>query len=651
MNSRISTWKYRQARVKYPIRERIDLREDENLELFELEPFEEFHIGNLLCQADEFGQFKFNFMASDEFRCHLGLIPITANDKSGFEVNVLPGKFTQTEFEILKDELQAVWAGIFLDSEGVSAVQAMQQSKKANELWDRRARRALESLLETPPSQLESRPTLVPISRVRQLGTPDVRLVLAKERGLPLQALAPTPTVKSAELYFVRDTLTRLQALAKRQIGYSAPGSKDHFELLETSRSIGKFLRHPTLQVPPTRCRPSHLMSTDRRLRIFLTLRASLAQLDAPIIVGPGDLRLGVKGIDRIYEIWVFMKVLQAAMNIYGQPLSGLENLATQTTSDKLDLHIADGAVVVFPGDIRICFTPSIYTNSQWSWEELDFFPNPIMEKPPMKTTPDVMVLGPNDDAIVIDAKYQARHYIDESTAKVHAKYSRYRRQGRGVVAQVLSAHPHADISYQYAGYSALPFVPGHEIPELPWPKASIPQDALVSPTSVETLLTELVQEHEVPIIPILGQPETNPAATTTRTPTTSRPSTIRWGRNPGVAIIDLAWVFDVMNNRKVDFGRLAKQCQIDRGCVGVVATITRHESSAFINFARQSGWKVIHGEQRQDVLAATRSLLNELTPEEVIMVSNRQDFLDVSQDFMIQSEYIRVPEQFPWVY
>jgi hypothetical protein len=648
MNDRVSYWKFRHGRVKYPISKRIEIREDEPLELFELTPHEPFYIGNLQCEANEQGQFKFNFMTNEQFRCHIGIIEVTAEDGSQFEVDVLPGKFTQREFEILKDELQSVWAGIILDAEGISAVAAMQQSRPANELWDNRARRALQSLLENPPTQLESRQTLVSISRVRQLGTPDIRLVMAKERGLPLQALAPTPTVKTAELYFVRDTLIRLQSLAKRQIGLSEPGSSQYFELLNTSRSISRFLQHPTLDVHPTRCRPTHLMSTDRRLNIFLKLRSALSQLDAPLIIGPGDLRLGVKGIDRIYEIWVFLKVLQAATIIYGSPVSGLEQLATRSNSRNLELHIEDGAEVLFPGDIKISFTPAIFTNQASSWEGLDFLSNPSFENPPIKATPDIMILGPQNDAVVIDAKYRARHYIDKSTVEVHAKYSRFRRNGIGVVAQVIGAHPHSDIAYKFAGYSAQPFVPGHEISEIPWPVPAIIHDDESSSTTIENLVVDLVHELQIPALPVLGRIETHPVAPVRSDELASRPQNIKWGRNPNMAIIDVMWLYDVMNSRQLDFPRLAERCQRERGCHGIFVALKRYEGNSFINLAQQHGWEVVFGEDRQDVLSEVRKLISKSSPEEIVMISNKQDFLDISKDFTLNAENMRDDQQLP---
>lgn len=648
MSDRVASWKVRIGRVKYPITKRIELREDEALELFELEPFETFLLGQLECAADELGTFRFNFMTSNEFRCHLGLLTVIANDETSFEINILPGKFTQREFEILKDELQSIWAGIFLEDEGITSVQATRKIRPANELWDNRARRALQSLLENPPTQLQSRQTLVPISRVRQLGAPDIRLVLAKERGLPLQALAPTPTIKTDELYFVRDTLRRLQSLSKRQLGQSEPGTDEYAQLLETTRSITKFLQHPTLDVRPTRCRPTHLMSTDRRLNVFLKLRSALSQMDAPVIVGPGELRLGVKGIDRIYEIWVFLKVLQSAIKQYGAPINGIEQLATRKTGNELDLHIQDGAEVCFPGGIKIAFTPNILSSRTWSWEQLELAPNPILKEPPLRATPDVMILGPNADSIVIDAKYQARHYIDKSTAEVHAKYSRFKRGGIGIVAQVISAHPHSDISFNYAGYSALPFVPGREIPQISWPQAEVQEISNDSPTSVDNLVIELLDELNVPNIPILENTEPRPSTPVQKPIISSRPTNIKWGRNPNMAIIDVMWLYDVMNSRQLDFPRLAERCQIERGCHGIFVALKRYEGNSFINLAQQHGWEVVFGEDRQDVLSEVRKLISKSSPEEIVMISNRQDFLDISKDFTLNAENMRDDQQLP---
>ena len=77
--------------------------------------------------------------------------------------------------------------------------------------------------------------------------------------------------------------------------------------------------------------------------------------------------------------------------------------------------------------------------------------------------TPDVVVLrlGPTPAAVVFDAKYVGRHWVEREAAKLHAHYSRIRWQGKPVVRHVLAAHPHNGIDYLWAGYGSVPMIPG----------------------------------------------------------------------------------------------------------------------------------------------------------------------------------------------
>ncbi|MEI6404125.1 MAG: hypothetical protein WCP59_18275, partial [Actinomycetota bacterium] len=96
-----------------------------------------------------------------------------------------------------------------------------------------------------------------------------------------------------------------------------------------------------------------------------------------------------------------------------------------------------------FPGGIRVVFNPAVRTNPLSSWAGLELSPAPNTVSALNLATPDVLVLGPRNDALVIDAKYRARFLVDVAAVEIHMKYSPFRRGGEGVVANVVAAHPH----------------------------------------------------------------------------------------------------------------------------------------------------------------------------------------------------------------
>jgi hypothetical protein len=83
-------------------------------------------------------------------------------------------------------------------------------------------------------------------------------------------------------------------------------------------------------------------------------------------------------------------------------------------------------------------------------------------------------VIGQNDDAVVFDAKYRSRHQIELESFEIHKKYGHIRRSGRGVVRNVIVAHPHPNHSQQYAGLGFQTFIPFQPVEGINWPKSLI---------------------------------------------------------------------------------------------------------------------------------------------------------------------------------
>jgi len=222
---------------------------------------------------------------------------------------------------------------------------------------------------------------------------------------------------------------------------------------------------------PFASCRPIHGGIDAARVRTihdprYRQVDKVLRVLDRPeahATEGPGEARLGVKGMIRLYEYWVFLQVLLACRQKYGPPIDhGFDVLCTRTVSGPVRLEIPQEATVGFAGGVCVGFEPRINSSGR-GWCSLENVPHPDKRAAQTLITPDVVVLreGPTPSAVVFDAKYVGRHWVETEAAKIHARYSRIRLHGKPVVRHVLAAHPHAGIDCLWAGYGSVPMIPG----------------------------------------------------------------------------------------------------------------------------------------------------------------------------------------------
>lgn len=161
--------------------------------------------------------------------------------------------------------------------------------------------------------------------------------------------------------------------------------------------------------------------------------------------------------------------MLRAAIDRYGPPSTALSDLAVPQ-HDRLVLELRPGTEVRFPGGVVIAFEPRM-DSAGLGWQGLELVPSADERYQSLVATPDIVVLrqGAEPAALVIDAKYIARGWVERDAATIHAKYARMRLNGVSVVREVLAAHPHAGLQNRWAGYGYLPFVPGGERPVIPW--------------------------------------------------------------------------------------------------------------------------------------------------------------------------------------
>jgi hypothetical protein len=602
----------------------VPIKEGERFVLRGLEPLQPIRVGRIDFLSDENGSFALALSDHEDFRCHVGLLEIRSENGTGFELDVEPGKLSRERFEILRDDLQNAWANVVLDPDGSTSTSAM--STPADQLWDQRTKNAIESILAVPPTRLELLPTYTPIDRARQISTPTSTLVEARQNGRPIQALAPTPVPCTRELGFVRDVLIRLRALAARQRYFANEGSDLESRLHATIESISRCLEHPTLRVQRTDLRPTHLMRSDRRLRRVLELRSALAETSVPVVEGPGELRLGLAGLDRLYEMWVFLAILRAAAQRYGPPSTGIEDLAHRLPGDRIRLHLADQTSVDFPGGITVVFNPSIRSNPRFSWAGLELSPSPCGSSFVGLATPDVLILGPHQDGLVVDAKYRARHLIDEAAVEIHAKYSRIRRHGNGVISHVMAAHPHDSLSFRYAGYSMVPFAPGLEFPKIPWPSshsiisvAPQPEDARYNVVPGSSKADRADQPAAPRAVDSFSFEKSERVSTTG--------SLLK---NPDLVIVDQAWTHDELGrSRRLDLRLFAQYVGLGPKTPGYFVGFAGSGMDSFHRAAQQAGWRVEPVEEVDSIFTAAEDLMFRHNASQVLLVSGRQRLVD----------------------
>lgn len=405
------------------------------------------------------GRAEISLRACESLRGHLGLIEVRIDGTRAGEIEVLPDKSSQSEYLRLRADLEAVWAGLVFDPHGVSRLQA--QLPPAD-LLSRRIERPLRSIIDMPreviaagmgPRHLRS------VRRASELTRSVVHHGVHHRPGLARIQLRSTDTPENV---MVAATLRKLIAHARRTGDF------------ETEARLDQALRLSHLGArggPVTRI--SWGMRSDPAYRQVLDVYRILERPELGATEGPGELRLGVRGMIRLYEYWVFLQVLLAATDRYGDPLDqGFEVLARRLHGGRARLELPAGTTITFPGPVHVAFEPRITTGND-SWQEVEYVPHPNPERSSARSaTPDVVVFHPGSPSwlMVIDAKYVARSWIERDAAILHEKYSRMKFDGRPVARYILAAHPHHGLENRWAGYGHVPMVPGRVRPILPLP-------------------------------------------------------------------------------------------------------------------------------------------------------------------------------------
>lgn len=434
--------------------------------------------GSVAFKANARGNIEMRLSNCTELFGHLGLVEVTRETgQAAGEFEIVPDKTSEDAFQALRAALESVWSSLIFDPDGVSRLRG--QLPSPHDLW-RAIEKPVRDIAAEPRSILTRGDGVRRLEAVRKpseltIGVIRASAALAPQAGLQDQYAGgrvqldrvdvPTRPARTnlivreiaiPENALVAETLRRLAAYARRQ-----PDGLTVATLANRALREQPFASCGSIRGGIERAHVGALH--DPRYRQINKVRRLLDRPEAHATEGPGEARLGVKGMIRLYEFWVYLQVLLACREKYGPPVEpGFDVLGTRTASGTTRLDLPQGTTVHFEGGVRVGFEPTV-TASGRGWCGLENVPHPDSRVAQQTITPDVVVLrlGSVPAAVVFDAKYVGRHWVEHEAAKIHARYGRIRLRGRPVVRHVVAAHPHAGIDYLWAGYGSIPMIPG----------------------------------------------------------------------------------------------------------------------------------------------------------------------------------------------
>jgi len=418
-------------------------------------------VGFTHCIADDRGNVDLRLADDELLRGHIGLVEVRVSDVVAGEIRITPSKMSEAAYDVLRADLHRTWTNLVFATDSPASVSA--GPPPARELL-RRIDRPLMQILEQPQMRLEVDVQLRRLERVRHRRELSPAVLRAGRRSRPALTRTLGRTTDTAENQLCAVTLQLLRNHARRD-----PSAGD------IVATVDRLLRHPSL---PTSRQPIRRitwgMRSDSRYRQVLAVHQLLQRPELEATEGPGDLRLGVPALPRLYEYWVFLQVLTAAHARFGPPTGpGFEQLAIPVSGNRRRLELRPGTTVTFPGPVHIAFEPAITARGD-GWMGIEYVAHPDRARQQFLATPDVTVLDQRPDRKpgvlhVLDAKYVGRPFVELDAARTHEKYSRMRLGGVPVVDNVVVVHPHRDYANQWAGYGHLPMQPGIPVDDTAW--------------------------------------------------------------------------------------------------------------------------------------------------------------------------------------
>jgi len=492
------------------------------------EPGRAVRFGPVATVSDASGRVELRPCEHELLDCHIGLLRIESEEWSG-EIEILPGKMTLEAYTRLRADLEATWTGLALDQGSPTAVRARGEPD-ALALW-RQLAPAIDAIRREPLQRLGAVTAYLRLERVKKTGELTPAVLIAGRKGLSARTRVVGPALAAVEHAFVADTLRRLIVLARRQ-----PGAG-----IVAAQAVPWLRESPLNATGPDSAHAgsaTHSVRHDRRLRLIQRVRRALDHPAATLTEGPGELRLGVRGLNRLYEYWIFLQVLRAAERALGPPEPpGFDVLARRLAGGRLRLELPPETTVRFPGGWAVAFEPRITRNADSSWMGLEYVPHPHPDYHRGFLTPDVCVFRDGDPGRlwILDAKYRGRHALDGALTETHACYGRIRRRGAGVVEEVAIAHPHPGLTIRWAGQRAVSFFPGQDPPDLGW----LPRIEAAAASGANGATTASDDRSPATVLPTAGPSRAPAGPAATPTATSAAATAQRGVAKPTVAATD----------------------------------------------------------------------------------------------------------------
>ena len=533
----------------------VPVSETGRVELRGLRPYAAVSLGPVAVTADGEGRVGVRLVDHVALRCHVGRLPVVVDATPAGELDIEPAKLSQEAFATLRADLERSWLGLLRDDHAATSLPAAPPDVRP--LW-RQLLPVIEAIKADPRSELRLTPGYARADRLRRPSQLTPAALAAGQRGpvVPTEVLAELAV--AADHALVEDTLRRLGALARRQ-----PGAEP------VAAGCTRELAHPLFNRRRPFTQVSHGARLDQRYRRVLAVHQALSRSEAVITEGPGDLRAGIKALDRLYEYWVFLKVVERMSERAGGLADGqVGQLATRLPGRHVRLELPPGTTVRLANGTEVAFEPTIATNPRQSWHGLELDPHPDPDRAQSFVTPDVVVWlpAPPPNVVVIDAKYRGRHQIDAAAVDIHARYSRFRFRGSRAVREVVAAHPHPDLAYSYPGYRVVPFVPDQPV--------VLPHSCVTGPPSGAAPVPELDLD------PTDGSATSSPVGS---------------GPAPVTVVADQHWMQQVLGSRRIDLRHLALEALAGREAERLVLVMPDIEGlGGFGAAARRCGWQVV---------------------------------------------------------
>ena len=538
-----------------------------------LPPRSTVRIGSVEEVADAGGRVGIPLRHHDDLRGHIGLIPIDIDDTRAGEIEVVPDKMSESAYAVLRADLERTWAGLIHRTNALSSLSARLPSAES---IAERIEQPLRSIEDSPSERLVRSVGPIRATAVRRHNGLNSAAFARIAVGLPAVSTSVARTTDTPEQAMVATTLRRLHRYALLE------GD------LATEARVRFHLRNPLFASQRDRLATvTWAMKADTRYRQLLDVHRMLDQPELHAVEGPGALRWGVKGLSRLYEYWVFLKVLEAAEALYGPALGdGIVGALAASASYRGDLDIEPGTSVSFPGDCHVVFEPQLFEHRP-GWMGLTYVPHPDPQRAQTRATPDVVVLraGNHPSAVVFDAKYVGRGMIERDAARLHEKYSRMTINGRPVVRHVIAVHPHRDRSNHWAGYGHLALDPGHTNRQLPLP---VPIHHLARPAS----------SHAQPPTASTAGPVSFPTAGS-EPPSRDEPRATAEPTGEVAVILDQRWLVDQVSasGRRYDLTRAAELLAGGRSVGARVVVMPRLALlEGFRRVLERQGWTIDDG-------------------------------------------------------